>query len=172
MYPVGPKDQPIAILTSLQSSIGAPCPEVLAGEHFLRLAYYVEEDRLGLEWQGREIRPEAHGDSDDLCAVVEFSGAYAHMFGPPNDEAFSGHPLATRGLRPYSVFEVAHSSWLSAFERMNSVHPYHRPESFLQVKHYVFSFHDTTFECIAKGFSVKLCRGSVGKVLLACANAL
>jgi hypothetical protein len=45
--------------------------------------------------------------------LLEFSGCYAHLFGPPNDEAFSGHPLASRGLQPYRITEVKHSSWIA-----------------------------------------------------------
>ena len=52
------------------------------------------------------------------------------MFGPPNDEAFDGHPLARRGLRPYGAFEVTHSSWIRQLEQMNSVHPHHSPPLF------------------------------------------
>ena len=96
--------------------------------------------------------------------------AYAHMFGPPNDEAFEGHPLSQRGLRPYAVFEVQASSWLASLERMNSVHPYHSAERFAKYKHFIFAFHDTTFECIAEGFSVSIHRGSVRSVLRSSAN--
>jgi hypothetical protein len=122
---------------------------------------------LSPEWANVPVRPEVSNDSNDLCAVVTFSQVYAHMFGPPNDEAFSGHPLASRGLTPYAAFEVEQSSWLRALQRMNSVHPYHRPEQFAQYKHFILSFHDSTFECIAASFEVALCRGSVGRVLLA-----
>jgi hypothetical protein len=32
-----------------QSSVGAPCPAVLSGEHFVHLAYYLEErERAGM----------------------------------------------------------------------------------------------------------------------------
>ena len=57
-----------------------------------------------------------------------FEHCYAHMFGPPNDEALRGHPLAGRGLRPYAAFEIRQSSWLRRLERMNSVHPRHDRE--------------------------------------------
>jgi hypothetical protein len=87
------------------------------------------------------------------------------MFGPPNDEAFSGHPLAPKGLAPYRVFEIDDSSWLRTLERMNSVHPYHRSEHFAVYKHFVFAFHDSTFECIAKQFSHFERRGSIWSVL-------
>ena len=86
--------------------------------------------------------------------VVRFRRPYAHMFGPPNDEAFEGHPLAARGLASYAVYEVRRSSWLRRLERMNAVHWNHRPERFLaRLRHFVFAFHDATFECIAEGFT-------------------
>jgi hypothetical protein len=94
-------------------------------------------------------------------AIVRFVHPYAHLFGPPNDEAFSGHPLASRGLAPYSVYEIERSSWLHALERMNAVHPAHRPHHFAAYRHYIFAFHDSTFECIAEGFTFELHRGSM-----------
>src|SRR5262249_17748356 len=75
----------------------------------------------------------------------------AHYFGPPNDEALSGHPLYRKGLRHYGVCEVKNSSWVRALERMNRVHPSHHPRMFSRYRHFVFTFHDTTFECIAGG---------------------
>lgn len=102
---------------------------------------------------------------DEPIAVVEFEGPAAHIFGPPNDEAFEGHPLAERGLEPYSACVVEGSSWISALERMNSVHPSHRPEPFWKLTHYVFAFHDSTFECVASGISVSLHRGSLRGVV-------
>jgi hypothetical protein len=170
MYTVTDKDFPREISTLPQSSIGAPCPMLLADEGTLRIGYYLEEERPTAEWSEFEIRPPAPGDSDDLCAVVTFSAVHAHMFGPPNDEAFSGHPLASRGLGPYGAFEVDCSSWLRSLERMNSVHPYHRPERFSRYKHFILTFHDTTFECLAEAFSVSLRRGSVWRVLMGAKN--
>jgi hypothetical protein len=170
MYTVTASDRPRELLSAPQSSVGAPCPLLIASEHSLALAYYVEESRLTAAWSAATIEPEAAGDSDDLCAVVRFNRPYAHMFGPPNDEAFSGHPLAARGLSPYAVFEIEGSSWLQILVRMNSVHPYHRDASFSAYKHFVFAFHDSTFECIAESFSVSLARGSTWPVLRAARN--
>ncbi len=75
------------------------------------------------------------------------------MFGPPNDEAFAGHPLASRGLQPYGAFEVLASSWIRQLERMNAVHRHHDPEDFAVYRHIVLAFHDSTFECIAEGYT-------------------
>lgn len=143
---------------------------LIADEHSLRIAFYVEEGQLTPEWSQVSVRPAAQNDSGDLCAVVRFSQVYAHMFGPPNDEAFAGHPLASRGLCPYAAFEVVRSSWLRSLERMNSIHPYHRLEHFARYRHFILSFHDSTFECIAESFDVTMCRGSVWRVLSVAQN--
>jgi hypothetical protein len=117
-------------------------------------------------WDGSTARMVDPNDSDEPIAIVVFERCTAHLFGPPNDEAFSGHPLAARGLTPYSTFEVLESSWLRRLERMNSVHPAHDPKSFLEKKrHHVFAFHDSTFECICRGFHVQFAQGSVRSVL-------
>lgn len=167
MYTVS-ADRPVEITSVPQSSVGAPCPMICAGEHALFLSYYLED--VPADWDGTAARLLSESEGDEPCALVKFERPYAHMFGPPNDEAFEGHPLSARGLCPYTVFEVQASSWLRALERMNSVHPYHKPERFAKYKHFVFAFHDTTFECIAESFMLTLHRGSVRSVLLAAEN--
>ena len=163
MYVVTTNDRVHELTEFPQSSMGAPCPLIQAGEHSLRIAYYLEEREEG--WDGTTVRVLSPDQGNEPCAVVEFVQPYAHMFGPPNDEAFAGHPLADRGLEPYGAFEVERSSWLATLERMNAIHPYHRPERFRKYRHFVLSFHDTTFECIAESFSLVVCRGTVEAAL-------
>ena len=163
MYSVDSKDTVIELESVPQSSVGAPCPMILAGEHHLHLAYYLQVRTPN--WDGRSVRVVSEHTTGLPVALVDFARPYAHMFGPPNDEAFTGHPLSSRGLEPYSANEVFHSSWIRQLERMNSVHPNHKPEHFANCRHFVFAFHDTTFECIAKSFSVSIHSGSVPEVL-------
>ena len=163
MYSVDSKDTVVKISDVPQSSVGAPCPMILAGEGYLYLAFFLQDTPAG--WDGSTVRVVGEDTSGEPVAIVIFNHIYAHFFGPPNDEAFSGHPLASKGLRPYSVFEVRDSSWIRKLERMNSVHPYHRPERFAELRHFIFAFHDTTFECIAQGFSSSVREGSVARVL-------
>jgi len=163
MYAVTKSDQVRELAELPQSSIGAPCPMILVGEHSLRIAYYLEEKDEG--WNGTTVRMLSPDQGNEPCGVVDFVMPYAHMFGPPNDEAFGGHPLAERGLRPYGAFEVEGSSWLATLERMNSIHPYHRAERFKKYRHFILSFHDTTFECIAQSFTLATYRGSVESAL-------
>lgn len=164
MYSVDELDV-VKELTELpQSSVGAPCPMILCSEYSLHLAYYLQKDMS--DWDGRMPRMVGITSKDEDCALVKFTGVISHMFGLPNDEAFAGHPLSSRGLAPYTVFEVEHSSWLRTLERMNSVHPAHRPERYMNRRHLIFAFHDSTFECIAKEYELSVHKGSVLKVLL------
>lgn len=163
MYTVDDRDIVVELTDVPQSSVGAPCPMVLASEGWLRLAYYLEQSDE--DWDGKTVRMVSETTEGELCALVLFKGIRAHMFGPPNDEAFSGHPLASRGLGPYAVFEVQNSSWIRGLERMNSVHPSHSAARFRAYKHYVFAFHDSTFEAVAEGFELGIRNGSVSSVL-------
>ncbi len=86
---------------------------------------------------------------DEKIVVVRFPLCNYLALGAPNDEALGGHPLYSRGLKHYSVHEVVHSSLMKLLERRNSVHPRHDPESYLRdKKHYVFTFQDSTLECV------------------------
>ncbi len=135
-----------------QSSIGAPLPMVIATEHAVYVAYYRQVHDP--DFDGTTCRVMTP-DSDAPVAIVAFKECYAHTLGPPNDEAFAGHPLAAIGLHPYGTFEVLHSSWIDRLEVMNSVHPYHNKARFLEYKrHFILTFHDSTFECIAREVEV------------------
>lgn len=161
-YTPDERDHVMPLEGAPQSDIGAPMPLVLASEHRLLLIYIVRETPA--DWNGTTVRIVDAQMEDLPIAVVEFKRVHAHIFGPPNDEAFEGHPLDSRGLGPYSASIVENSSWVRALERMNSVHEHHRPDQFWEKTHFIFAFHDSTFECVAKEFSVSLHRGSLRQV--------
>jgi len=132
MYTVDRHDRVEELKELPRQSTGAPVPFLLAEDGELILAYLVESEA-------------------DEAAVIEFESVHAQYFGPPNDEALSGHPLYQRGLRFYCAYEVQNSSWIRALERMNRVHPKHRRGMFGRCRHFIFTFHDTTLECVATG---------------------
>jgi hypothetical protein len=163
MYTIDARDQVKELADVPQSSVGAPLPLILAAEGKLVVAYLVEAREPG--WDGSSVRVVTQADEDELAARVEFVRPYAHQFGPPNDEAFSGHPLASRGLHPYGAFEVLQSSWIRALERMNAIHPQHRPDHFSAYRHFILAFHDSTFECVAQGYTVETGYGPLDKLV-------
>jgi len=127
------------------------------------LVYIVQETPA--DWDGSSVRIVDPSTPGEPLALVEFTGYSTYMFGAPNDEAFHGHPLAARGLHPYGAFQIENSSWIRQLEKMNSIHPYHKPERFERLRHYVFSFHDSTFECVANGFTISAHEGSLESML-------
>jgi hypothetical protein len=163
MYDVDERDRVIELKNVPQSSVGAPNPFVMSDEQRVVLAYCIEETPMGRD--SSTVRIVTPLDAGEPVALIRFKFCYAHMFGPPNDETFHGHPLASRGLRPYGEFEVTDSSWIRRLERMNSVHRHHRPEVFWKRRHVIFTFHDTTFECVCDGFDVTLTQGSIASVV-------
>lgn len=162
MYEVDDRDKVVKLEGVPQSSVGAPIPVVLSDEGKVVLAFYLQDTPE--DWDGTSVQI-VDSVSEEPSAIVEFKWCYAYMFGPPNDEAFSGHPLYERGLMPYGAYEVTDSSWIRKLERMNSVHSYHKAERFWQRHHYVFAFHDSTFECVADGFEITETMGSMQSLL-------
>jgi hypothetical protein len=55
---------------------------------------------------------------------------------------------------------------------MNSVHEHHRPEYFAGLNPYVFPFHDSTFECVARSLVAVEIDGPLTKVTQGMALAL
>lgn len=161
VYEVDNRDRVVALDDVPQSSIGAPLPVVVADEHTLQLAYY--RSAPDPAWDGSSARI-IDANTQGMVALVRFMHAYAWFHGPPNDEAFEGHPLESRGLRPYAAFRVENSSWVRRLERMNAVHEHHVPETFASLRHYVFAFHDSTFECVAHSFTAVEVEGPLARV--------
>jgi hypothetical protein len=88
-------------------------------------------------------------------AVVTFQRCILTRFGYPNDEARRGHPLYKRGLGFYGVFEVLNSSWALSVAVQNRLSFPQTPDDYAG-RHFVFAFHDSTFECLANDLKVEL----------------
>lgn len=123
---------------------GGPCPLVLANEHSLVISYLLPASS-----------PFDAGPTERF-AFLRFLRPHMHLFGAPNDEVLQGHPLWGRGLGFYGAFMVQNSSLVRRLETMNSVHERHDPKKFKELKHYVITFHDSTFECVANGVTASI----------------
>jgi len=148
MYAVDWRDKVVQLTEYPQCSGGAPMPIVIATDYDLQLAYIIHD--RGTRWKNEVDSAGQTNIPATYWATIRFPMKISHMFGMPNDEALRGHPLWSRGVRQYGVFRVEHSSWIRKLERMNSVHRLHNKEEYHQMSHFIFSFHDTTFECVSK----------------------
>jgi hypothetical protein len=149
----------VAIDWKPQWDVGAPLPHVLSSGDRTFLIYLVSEPSPAWDGSYATVKDPASEGSEPL-AIVEFEWCYAHKFGGPNDEVIDGNPLYGRGLQAYGAHEVINSRWLAAEQALNSVHPGYRSEAWTQRKHYLLTFHDECFECLAEGYRVQLARCS------------
>ncbi|MFN3650974.1 MAG: hypothetical protein ACK47B_15470 [Armatimonadota bacterium] len=142
--------------------VGAPLPHLLRSDYRTLLSFYAREPVR----DESAIKISTATDPDEeLLAVVEFTGCVSAKLGSPNDEVQNGHALYRRGLDSYTAQRVVHSRWLAELEAINSVHACYNPARWAELSHYVFWFHDTTFECIAKSYTVELHRESLAAML-------
>ena len=120
-------DQRAVVLADWPQPATVSEPRMLADDTTLSLMYATDGGRYAVVWF-------------PLCTYV--------AFGAPNDEALGGHPLGRIGLRHYAVHEVRGCGLVRELERRNSVHPRHDPASYLRRRHFLFTFQDSTLECV------------------------
>ena len=145
-------------------SRGAPLPQLLVNDQRAFLMFLVADVDPG--WGGTYVTiKDPSSDQREALALVEFKHCTSAKLGSPNDEVFHGHPLAGKGLDGYTAQVVENSHWIEEIQRINSVHRQYRADAWDRRRHYVFWFHDTTFECIAESFTVELHRCSMPELL-------
>lgn len=144
--------------------VGAPLPFLLCNDNRTFLTFHVAQPDP--DWDGTSIRvvDPASPNATSLC-LVTFKHCSSVKFGHPNDEVLAGHPLADRGLEGYTAQIVMNSRWLEEIATTNSVHPSDDPATWRSLNHYVFWFHDSTFECIAESYETELTNESMGDLL-------
>lgn len=71
-----------------------------------------------------------------------------------------------RGLQWYRVQEVERSSWVRSLCRLNMASGRHDADYYADQRHFIFAFHDITFECLARGYSFVLKPESLWHVAL------
>ena len=86
-------------------------------------------------------------------AVVEFRRCLVTRFGYPNDEARWAIPRF-KGVS-YGIYEVQNSSWIREVVQMNRCAFPSTKDDYVS-KHFLFTFHDDTFECLADDLSVEV----------------
>jgi hypothetical protein len=140
---------------------GAPLPHLLRNDYRTFLLFLIGQ-------QGNS-RPQIRSDR---IAIVEFKRCICAKMGTPNDEVLHGHPLHGKGLAAYQPQRVENSPWIKELEIINSVHRGYKPESWRALSHFIFGFHDSTFECVAHSFNVETRDETFVKVMADVCNNL
>lgn len=155
---------------TVEWSKGAPLPHLLLSDRRAFLLFVAEEepDPARDRTRARVVGPE----TEVTVAIAEFAECRSAKLGSPNDETIHGHPLGGRGLYAYGAFVVRNSPWIAELARVDSMHRGHDPERWAALHHFLLSFHDSTFECVAESGHVDLRRGTIAGVLKALCERL
>ncbi|CAB3778496.1 hypothetical protein LMG28614_00630 [Paraburkholderia ultramafica] len=132
------EDQVLLLDSVPHPAADAAEPFIVASDRRVILAYPIAEadfERFG------PFDP----DDDPFCTVL-FPDAVFHRVGPPGDVDLEIHPLAMQGLLGYSAHEVVNSSLAAEIAAVASMGP--------ALRHFVITFQDSTFECVASDYTV------------------
>jgi len=91
-------------------------------------------------------------------AVVEMVGCKACTHSYSTNLGDDGRPYSYFSLKPGAVYEITDSPWLLRTEE-DLVRRTNKP-----LRHFVFTFGDTTYQCIAEGLRAKLYFGNFGDI--------
>ncbi len=128
----------------------APAPVLLQNERTVFLVFSA-------------VKETSDGKREPLgYATIEVAQCQLTKFGYPNDEALPGHPLYGKGLSAYGVFEVKNSTWIKVMTEQNRISFPNTPDS--KARHFIITFHDSTFECIAQGLVSSLSVKSIAEL--------
>lgn len=158
MYTIGEEDNLIQLTQIPEPDTEWPQTTIFTDGNRLFLAYYlkqnasVPEEPIVLLSDRNAVAP---------SALISFIYTRIHMFGLPNGEALDEHPLSSRGLKVHGAFEVENSSWTRSLEETNIGYREHEPEHFEVLRHFIFTFRDNTFECLAEDYGVSLHKESI-----------
>ncbi|MDB5131023.1 MAG: hypothetical protein JWR02_772 [Mucilaginibacter sp.] len=124
---------------------GAPCPLLLSTDNELRVIFYGADNR------SPELRIQS---SDRFIIELKFNYSSYHSISPPNDEALNGHPYYDLGLRWCAFYELLGSELIESLGKMSRFHPYYNPYAYKDAHHYIITFKEKVFECVADSFEV------------------
>jgi hypothetical protein len=127
---------------------GSPSPVILSNDNSLFIAFYADKATLRVEPQERNII------YDTGIFVLKFKMYLKYNFGIPGNETIQGHPYSKLGMKSFAFYELKNSDLIIQLDKIEKVHPYYNPKKMFDYKHYVLTFHDNMFECIAKGFEI------------------
>src|SRR6185437_11809106 len=128
---------------------GSPSPMIISNDNELFVSFYANKDRTSAVPVERNIC------YDVGIYVLKFKLYMKFTFGFPGEETLRGHPYSRLGMKSYSFYELKKSDLIKSLQRIDKVHPRHNPEKWEKYKHYILTFHDNMFECIAQDFEVR-----------------
>jgi len=130
---------------------GAPFPIVLGSDNDLMVVFFKDEEI------DAEQSQESKDQEDSQVIAVCFRDYVKYSFGSPNNELLGVHPYSLMGIGANSFYEMKDSPLVEEQRNLAKKHPYYDNERWNGYRHFIITFHEKMFECVAMGFEVKEC---------------
>ena|SRR5690606_5599087 len=131
----------VEIKNIIKMDNGGTSPIVISNENYLYLIFY------------KDISQQSNNKYDDKY-IMKFDLYLKYNFGIPNNESLYHHPYNKLGIESYSFYELKQSPLLEEMKSIEKQHPYYNENNWLGYKHFIITFHDSMFECIAKDYKL------------------
>jgi hypothetical protein len=139
----------IEIKGLFEMDFGSPSPTILSNDNELFIAFYADKQSLST------IPQERNTIYDTGIFALKFKAFLKYTFGLPGDETILGHPYSKLGMKSYSFYELRNSDFIKSLQDIEKIHTNYNPEKWKMYKHYILTFHDNMFECIAQDFEIR-----------------
>lgn len=144
------KKELIEIESLFWMDTGAPSPQILSNDSELLHMFYA------LDENNEQYSEDDSVNYDEKVIFIKFKRCSKYTFGGPNDEALHGHPYYKLGLGRYAFYELKNSDYIKSLQEINKCHDRYNPKNWTNLKHYILTFHDNMFECIAEDFEINI----------------
>ena len=128
---------------------GSPSPTIISNDSELFIAFYADKKSTS------SVPEERNTIYDTGIFALRFKAYLKYIFGLPGNETIQGHPYSKLGMKSFSFYELRNSDLIKSLQEVDKIHPYHNPEKWDTYKHYILTFHDNMFECIAQNFEIR-----------------
>lgn len=139
----------IEIKGLFEMDYGSPSPTIISSDNELFIAFYADRESISL------LPQERNTIQDSGIFALKFKAYLKYTFGLPDNETIHGHPYSKLGMESFSFYELKNSNLIKELQEIQKVHEYYNPLKWETYKHYILTFHDNMFECIAQDFEVR-----------------
>lgn len=139
----------IEVKDLFEMDCGSPSPIQISNDNELFIAFYADKQ------SSSAISQERNTIYDTSVCTLKFNMYLKYSFGIPGDETIHGHPYSKLGMESYSFYELKNSDLIKSLQDIDQVHPQYNLKKWKMYKHYILTFHDNMFECIAQGFEIR-----------------
>lgn len=139
----------VEIKDLFEMDCGSPSPIILSNDNELFIAFYADKHSLS------NIPQERNTVYDTGIFALKFKLYLKYTFGMPGDETLHGHPYSKFGLKSYAFYELKNSDLIKSLQDIDKVHPHYNTKKWEKYRHFILTFHDNMFECIAQDFEIR-----------------